>query len=212
MQSFSVKIDSRIQDLQIITRYLENKCQQDGTVFVYGRRKRKSKNQKYFELFRKFQERQVTYDWHTASFQGRNNYCKTDPDATFMHMKDDHMRNAQLKPGYNIQIGVDSEHIVATDVFSDRNDVWTLIPFLKTMDEKLGFRYSSVTVDSGYESEEGYTYLRETGQTPYIKPQTYEKWKRRSFKQDISKRENMAYDAAPDVYTCYAQKSCHRSS
>ena len=88
MQSFSVKIDSRIQDLQTITRYLENKCQQNGTVFVYGRGKRKSKNQKYFELFRKFQERQVTYDWHTASFQGRNNYCKTDPDATFMHMKD----------------------------------------------------------------------------------------------------------------------------
>ena len=76
MQSFSVKIDSRIQDLQTITRYLENKCQQNGTVFVYGRGKRKSKNQKYFELFRKFQERQVTYDWHTASFRGRNNWLK----------------------------------------------------------------------------------------------------------------------------------------
>ena len=37
-----------------------------------------------------FIERQTVYDWHTASFQGRNNYCKTDPDATFMHMKDDH--------------------------------------------------------------------------------------------------------------------------
>ena len=93
LQSFFVKVDSRIQDLQTITRYLKNKCQQDGTVFVYGRGKRKSKNQKYFELFRKFQERQVTYDWHTASFHGRNNYCKTDPDSTFMHMKDDHMRN-----------------------------------------------------------------------------------------------------------------------
>lgn len=191
---------------EIRTPMRRNLHQQDRTVFVYGRGKRKSKNQKYFELFRKFQERQVTYDWHTASFQGRNNYCKTDPDATFMHTKDDHMRNAQLKPGYNIQIGVDSEYIVATDVFSDRNDVWTLIPFLKTMDEKLEFRYPSVTADSGYESEEGYTYLRETRQTPYIKPQTYEKWKRRSFKQDISKRENMAYDAETDAYTCYTQK------
>ncbi len=34
-----------------------------------------------------------------------------------MHMKDDHMRNAQLKPGYNVQIGVDSEYIVAADIF-----------------------------------------------------------------------------------------------
>lgn len=81
-----------------------------------------------------------------------------------MHMKDDHMRNAQLKPGYNVQIGVDSEYIVAADIFQDRNDVWTLIPFLKTMEEKLGFRYPSVTADSGYESEEGYTYLKEAGQ------------------------------------------------
>ena len=45
----------------------------------------------------RFLERQTVYDWHTASFQGRNSYSKTDPDATFMHMKDDHMRNAQLK-------------------------------------------------------------------------------------------------------------------
>ena len=160
MQSFTVNTESRAQDLQKISGYLEEKCQQDGTEFVYGRGRRKSKNQKYLELFQRFRERQVTYDWHTASFQGRNNYCKTDPDATFMHMKDDHMRNAQLKPGYNIQIGVDSEYIVSADVFQDRNDVWTLVPFLKMMDEKLGFRYPSVTADSGYESEEGYTYLR----------------------------------------------------
>lgn len=44
-------------------------------------------------------------------------------------MKDDHMRNAQLKPGYNIQIGVDSEYIAAVDIFQDRNDVWMLVPF-----------------------------------------------------------------------------------
>ena len=72
--------------------------------------------------------------------------------------------------------------------------MWTLVPFLKTMEEKLGFRYPSVTADSGYESEEGYTYLWEQNQKAYIKPQTYEKWKKRSFKRDISKRENMGYN------------------
>lgn len=65
-----------------------------------------------------------------------------------MHMKDDHMRNAQLKPGYNVQIAVDSEYIVAADIFQDRNDVWTLVPFLKDMETKLGFRYPNVTADS----------------------------------------------------------------
>ena len=41
---------------------------------------------------------------------GRNSYSKTDPDATFMRMKDDHMGNGQLKPGYNVQIAVNSEY------------------------------------------------------------------------------------------------------
>jgi transposase len=121
-------------------------------------------------------------------------------------MKDDHMRNAQLKPGYNVQIGVDSEYIVSAAVFQDRNDVWTLVPFLKRMEEKLGIRYPSVTADSGYESEEGYEYLKANGQAPYIKPQTYEKWKKRSFKKDIGRRENMAYDPASDQYICHAGK------
>ena len=38
----------------------------------------------------------------------RNSYSKTDPDATFMRMKEDHMRNGQLKPGYNVQIGTEN--------------------------------------------------------------------------------------------------------
>src|SRR5699024_5242209 len=43
-------------------------------------------------------------------------------------------------------------------------------------------------------------------QKPYIKPQTYEKWKKRSFKKDISKCENMGYDETADTYTCHAGK------
>ena len=206
LQSFFVTLETRTQDLQAICRFLEERCREDGTVFVHGRGKRKERNQRYLELFRRYLERQTIYDWHTASFQGRNNYCKTDPDATFMHMKDDHMRNAQLKPGYNVQIAVDSEYIVGTDIFQDRNDAWTLVPFLKVIEKCMGFRYPSVTADSGYESEEVYVYLRETGQKPYIKPQTYEKWKKRSFKKDISKRENMGYDGQTDTYTCHAGK------
>ena len=161
IQSFQVTEATRTQDLQEICRFLEQICEEQDTVFVHGRGKRKSRNQKCLKLFRRFLERQTLYDWHTASFQGRNNYCKTDSDATFLHMKEDHMRNAQLKPGYNAQIAVDSEYIVAADIFQDRNDVWTLVPFLKGMEKKLDFRYSSVTADSGYESEEVSTFLRE---------------------------------------------------
>ena len=206
MQSFCVKEETRTQDLKNICRYLEDVCVQRNVQFVHGRGKRKSKTQKYLEQFRSFLERQNIYDWHAASFKGRNNYSKTDPDATFMHMKDDHMRNAQLKPGYNVQIGVDSEYVVGVDIFQDRNDVWTLVPFTTHLEEKLGFRYPSVTADSGYESEEAYSHLAEKEIAAYIKPQTYERWKKRSFKNDISKRENMKYDSENDTYTCHNGK------
>lgn len=206
MQSFCISKENRTADLQSIVNYLKEFCSENSVVFVHGRGKRKSIHQRYLELFERFLERQLLYDLHHSRFGSRNSYSKTDVDATFMHMKDDHMRNAQLKPGYNVQIGVDSEYIVAVDIFQDRNDVWTLVPFLKHMEKQLHFRYPSVTADSGYESEEAYDYLESQEQTPYIKPQTYEKWKKRSFKQDISKRENMEYDTEKDTYTCHAGK------
>ena len=49
--------------------------------------------------------------------EGRNSYAKTDEDATFMRMKEDHMRNGQLKPGYNVQIAVNSEYITGIEAF-----------------------------------------------------------------------------------------------
>lgn len=206
LQSFSLSKETRTEGLRQIVNFMERYCLEHKVIFVHGRGKRKTLHQRYYELFRRFLDRQLLYDLHNSRFKGRNSYSKTDVDATFMHMKDDHMRNAQLKPGYNVQIGVDSEYIVAADIFQDRTDVWTLIPFLKQMEEKLGFRYPSVTADSGYESEEIYSYLEVQGQVPYIKPQTYEKWKKRSFKKDISKRENMKYDEETDVYVCHAGK------
>ncbi|TCW38016.1 DDE family transposase [Thermohydrogenium kirishiense] len=99
---------------------------------------------------------------------GRNSYSKTDPDATFMHMKDDHMNNSQLKPGYNVQIGVESEYVTGVGIFQDRSDNTTLIPFLNDMESNLGNKYQNIIADSGYESEENYLYLEEKNQKYYI--------------------------------------------
>ena len=78
IQSFQKTEVTRTQNLQEICRFLEQVCEEQHTVFVHGRGERKSRNQKYLKLFRRFLERQTIYDWHTASFQGRNNCCKTD--------------------------------------------------------------------------------------------------------------------------------------
>ncbi|SQB38703.1 ISCpe5, transposase [Clostridium perfringens] len=99
--------------------------------FVYGKGKRKSKLQKYAEGLEDFIEKQSKYDNYNEIFNGRNSFSKTDKDATFMHMKEDHMKNGQLKPDYNIQIGVEGEYIVGVDVSSERSDQLTLIPFFR---------------------------------------------------------------------------------
>ncbi|MDR2096310.1 MAG: transposase [Treponema sp.] len=55
-------------------------------------------------------------------------------------------------------------------------------------------------------SELNYGYLAENKKREYIKPVNYERRKTKKFREDISKRENMAYDAMWDEYTCANNK------
>jgi len=170
---------------------------------VSGTGKRKSSLQKSIEQVEELLARQKKYEDYEASFQGRNSFSKTDRDATFMHMKEDHMRNAQLKPGYNVQIGVEAEYIVGVDISSERSDPLTLIPLLKRMNRFLdGQKHTHIVADAGYESEENYSYLEESKQTAYIKPSNYEKSKTKKYHKDFRLPENMDYDAGKDEYTC----------
>ena len=180
--------------------------EKEGLDFVYGKGKRKSKLQKYTEVINDFIEKQSKYDEYNKIFNGRNSFSKTDHDATFMHMKEDHMKNGQLKPAYNVQIGVEGEYIVGIDISSERSDQLTFIPFLDKLEKNLNKKYKSITADAGYESEENYTYLENNNQKAFIKPQIYEKSKTKKFKNDISKRENMQYNEEDDYYICAAGK------
>lgn len=63
----------------------------------------------------------------------RNSYSKTDHDATFMRMKEDHMLNGQLKPAHNIQFASSGAFIVGVMGSQKGNDLHTLKPFLEKM-------------------------------------------------------------------------------
>jgi hypothetical protein len=165
------------------------------TSFVHGRGKRKSQLQRDIEELQGLLQRKEKYSGYQGTFGDHNSFSKADPDVTFMHMKEDHMRNSQLKPGYNIQFGVEGEYIVGVDVSSERNDQNALIPLLEQMEEQLGTKYQDVTADAGYESEENYSYLEEKKVGCYIKPANYERSKTKKFKSNMSLRENMNYDA-----------------
>ena len=80
----------------------------------------------------------------------RNSYSKTDSDATFMHMKEDHMKNGQLKPGYNIQVGSCNGFVVNLSTHQNRNDNGTLIPHLERYQRFFRKLPDSIEADSGY--------------------------------------------------------------
>ena len=170
--------------------------------FAKGIGKRKTQLQKDIELLEGFLSKKGEYLSHLGKFNGRNSFSKTDVDATFMHMKEDYMRNGQLKPGYNIQIGVESEYIVGVGAFSNRSDVNTLIPFLNRIRSHTRRLFERIIADAGYESSENYLYLEENRQECFIKPMNYEISKKKTYKTNPYAVENMEYNEAKDEYTC----------
>ena len=170
--------------------------------FVHGTGKRKTVLQRSIETLDEYMEKLKEYNHKIAMCGNRNSYSKTDTDATFMRMKEDAMLNGQLKPAYNLQHGVDSEYVTWVGIYPNPTDTLTLIPFLKDMEKYQSFKYKNIVADAGYESEENYVFIESNGQSGYIKPQNYELSKTRKFKKDISRRENMDYDAETNSYTC----------
>ena len=201
---YNDKID--IGTLKRLRKELMKIGDEEGIVFVKGAGHRKSQLQKTVEELDEYMRRLSDYKEKLETLGTRNSYSKTDPDATFMRMKEDAMRNGQLKPAYNIQHGVDSEYITWVDISAHPTDTRTLIPLLKDMEKHLSFKYTEIVADAGYESEENYAFLEGNGQLSFIKPTNYEISKTRRYRKDISRAENMAYDKERDLYICHAGK------
>ena len=176
--------------------------QEENIAFVHGIGKRKTQLQKSIETLEDYLDRLKGYTKKLHICGKRNSYSKTDPDAIFMRMKEDAMGNGQLKPAFNLQHGVDSEYIVWLTIGPQPTDTTTLIPFLKETEEYLTFKYQKIIADAGYESEENYVFLDQNQQLAFIKPSNYEISKKRKYRNDIGRIENVKYDEKSDSYIC----------
>ena len=137
---------------------------------------RKPVLQRQYEKIVEYETKQIEYEKHLEIMgSNRNSYAKTDKDATFMHMKEDHMRNSQLKPGYNIQIGVADEYILHMDISSERSDYKTFIPFLERYYKAYKEYPIYPVADSGYGGLMNYRYLKEKNLELYTKYSMYHK-------------------------------------
>ena len=142
------------------------------------------------------------YDTHMKTLDGRNSYSKTDPDATFMRMKEDAMRNGQTKPGNNLQISTEHQFITDFALYPNPTDTLTMIPFLKSFADRYGRSAETVVADSGYGSEENYRYMSENEMTAYVKYNHFHREQRPRFKPDPFKAENFYYNADGDYCVC----------
>jgi transposase len=133
----------------------------------------------------------------------RNSYSKTDPDATFMKMKEDHMRNGQLKPGYNTQISTHNQIITHYSIHQNPTDTRTLIPHLQSFENAFGFMPEQVTTDAGYGSEENYDFLEKKKIEAFIKYTYFDKEQHeKESAKGIFHVDNFYYNKQQNCYYC----------
>jgi len=135
----------------------------------------------------------------------RNSYSKTDPDATFMRMKDDHMMNGQLKAGYNWQISTSSQYIVNYDIYHNPTDTLTLPHHLRQYQELYGSSPQVLVADSGYGSEENYALMEAEDIESYVKFNYFhqEQKSKGKIKPKLAFRpEHLHYDKKKNIFIC----------
>ena len=144
------------------------------------------------------------YERQLEILEDRKSCSKTDPDATFMGMKEDPMRNHQLKAAYNVQMGTEGQFIVGFTIHQKPTDTTCLIPHLKAVRKVLGGLPPTVVADAGYGSEENYAFLERRRMRAFVKYNMFRREGEKSFRRQVYRKENMPYDEALDRFTCPA--------
>ena len=132
----------------------------------------------------------------------RNSYSKTDPDATFMRMKDDHMGNGQLKPAFNAQISTENQFITHASIHQTPGDTTTLESHLEGFESAYGKQSEEVVADAGYGSEENYEMLDGKGVEAYVKYNYFHKEQKRGIRNNPFLVQNLYYNREQDFLVC----------
>jgi transposase len=133
----------------------------------------------------------------------RSSYSKTDTDATFMRMKEDHMKNGQLKPAYNVQISTNNQFIASYSIHQKTTDTNTLTPHLEQHEKDFSEKPEVVTADAGYGSEENYQSLEDKGITAYVKHNQFDRQQNETIRDKKPfAADKLYYHKEKDCYYC----------
>jgi transposase len=125
----------------------------------------------------------------------RNSYSKTDPDATFMRMK-----NGETRGSYNVQVGGENGFATGVSLSQNANDAVGLIDHMETR-EAMGIeKPKRVIADAGYGTEENYAYLEEKDVESYVKYPSW--WREVRGKTKPFEKAAFRYDEENDRFIC----------
>lgn len=148
-------------------------------------------------------EKMERYERNAEILGGRGSFSKTDHDATFMRMKDDHMGNGQLKAAYNIQAGTEGQFIIDTTAHQRPGDTACAIEHLEHAAETIGWLPEEIVADAGYGSEQNYRWLDERDVTAYVKHnEFFREMKNKKWREDPMRPANWEYNDVLDTFTC----------
>jgi transposase len=142
------------------------------------------------------------YEQHLEILGNRNSYSKTDNDATFMRMKEDHMMNGQLKPAYNVQISTENQIITHYSTHQTSTDFTTLEPHLESFENTYKKQSKQVVADAGYGSEENYQLLENKEVDFFIPYNMYRIEQTRKHKKNLFHAQNLYYNTEQDFLVC----------
>lgn len=142
------------------------------------------------------------YEGQNKELGDRNSMSKTDPDATFMRMKEDHMGNGQLKPAFNTQISTEDGFITNYTVHQTTTDTTTYQEHMDSFKELHGQYPKESIADAGYGSEENYLFAKENDITPFIKYNYFHKEQSKKWKNDPFRSNNFHYNKDKDCCYC----------
>ena len=216
---FSVYHEIRLDYLMDVCDWIERYMNGHGIEFKHGKGQRKHKIQRYYDELKDYALKMYKYTLHIDILAERNSFSKTDPDATFMHMKYDYYNNTGVfKPGYNVLMGVSSEYIRHIYISADANDMKTYIPFMDGYYDAYKTYPKIVDADAGYGCYNNYGYNSIHHIEQYLKYPGYEKEKEKKTKKNQFKSFQMKENENGEIicpaghaFTLVSSRLDHRS-
>lgn len=120
-----------------------------------------------------------------------------------MRMKEGHMKNGQLKPGYNVQISTSNQFVVNYTIHSNPTDTNILKAHLAQHEASFGKPPAILIADAGYGSEENYALLEQKGTVAFVKYGMFDKQQNNHYNSKHTlAADKLFYNRRKDCYIC----------